>query len=146
VGPPRSSDGTAVASSSATGISRKGVDDESEDEREGGVSHTDIEERRHHELQQPLGNWISVLTNECAACDCSLAVQPAWGLTRTGLAPHVAIGHFNTVTAWKPTCVNDTRTLTISGDTRHDMALQVTARRDSGRFTALAALQRVEVI
>lgn len=45
------------------------------------------------------------------------------GLTLTGLAPNVAIGNFNTVTAWKPSYVNDTRTLTISGDTRHDIQL-----------------------
>ena len=45
------------------------------------------------------------------------------GLVLTGLAPNVAIGHFNTVTAWKPSYVNDTRTLTISGDTQHDIQL-----------------------
>jgi hypothetical protein len=45
------------------------------------------------------------------------------GLTLTGLAPNVAIGNFNTVTAWKPSYVNDTRTMTISGDTRLDIEL-----------------------
>jgi hypothetical protein len=45
------------------------------------------------------------------------------GLVLTGLSPNVAIGPFNTVTAWKPSYVNDTRTLTISGDMRHDIQL-----------------------
>jgi hypothetical protein len=43
------------------------------------------------------------------------------GLVLTGLSPNVAIGPFNTVTAWKPSYLNDTRTLTISGDMRHDI-------------------------
>lgn len=45
------------------------------------------------------------------------------GLVLAGLAPNISVGHFNTVTAWKPTYVNDTRTVTISGDTRHDIQL-----------------------
>jgi hypothetical protein len=45
------------------------------------------------------------------------------GLILTGLAPNVSIGPFNAVTAWKPTYLNDTRTVTISGDTRHDIQL-----------------------
>ena len=44
-------------------------------------------------------------------------------LVLTGLAPNISIGNFNTVTAWKPTYVNDTRIVTISGDMRHDIQL-----------------------
>jgi hypothetical protein len=45
------------------------------------------------------------------------------GMTLTGLAPNVAVGNFNAVTAWKPTFLNDTRVITIRGDTRHDIHL-----------------------
>jgi hypothetical protein len=45
------------------------------------------------------------------------------GLTLTGLSPNTAIGHFNTVTTWKPAYVNDSRTVTVSGDTRLDIEI-----------------------
>jgi hypothetical protein len=45
------------------------------------------------------------------------------GLTLGGLSQNTAVGPFNTVTAWKPTFVNDSRTVTIGGDTRHDIQL-----------------------
>lgn len=45
------------------------------------------------------------------------------GLTLTGLSPNTAIGNFNTVTTWKPTYVNDSRTVTVSGDTRLDIEI-----------------------
>ena len=73
------------------------------------------------------------------------------GLVLTGLSPNVALGHFNTVTAWKPSYVNDTRTLTIGGNTRHDIQLVrratftlsgVVSERTA---TGLVALEGVEI-
>lgn len=41
----------------------------------------------------------------------------------TGLSPNISVGPFNTVTAWKASYLNDSRTVTISGDTRYDIRL-----------------------
>lgn len=68
------------------------------------------------------GVWVQVNMTKPAITDASGSYSIP-DLTLTGLAPNVSIGHFNTVTAWKPTYLNDTGTVTIAGDTRHDIQL-----------------------